>query len=418
MRRLFSESLWVASGQACGVLGTIAVLKLTVSWLDASEYGRFALGQGVIVAMCIALFGPLSQVWLRFFPVLRERGLLLAMRGELARSTVYVSLLGVLLLCVGATAMAVTRGSEWLTLLVAAGLSGIAGGLNMTWGAVLNAARQRRAAALLVGGEPWLRLSGAALAGAGLGWSATHLLIGYGLGSAVLAVFGGLRAFPLLTDGGPAATAESLAEIRQRAMAYALPFLVFGLCAAVVPLDRWVVESVLSLEAAGRYAAVLQIAGAPTGLLVTVLGWIVAPMVFDSHEKKEGHFRARRLIGHSVVVYFLLCLPMLAVCLWADRWLVGLLTNATVADSASLLWVMFLGMALFQMGQLLVTEGLRLMRPEQYIGPKLWHAATLLLACWWLAGRWALNGAAWALVLSSLVYLMSVMRANRRAANP
>jgi O-antigen/teichoic acid export membrane protein len=79
---------------------------------------------------------------------------------------------------------------------------------------------------------------------------------------------------------------------------------------------------------------------------------------------------------------------------------------------------MFLAMAVFQGGQLLVTEGLRQMHPRRYILSKSIHVVVLLGLCWALGLRFGLVGAAWALLFASLGYFVAVVFANRQAQYP
>jgi O-antigen/teichoic acid export membrane protein len=420
MRRLgqlIPEALWVVAGQGASLLGAFVTLKLTVSWLEPSEYGHFALGLGLLGALGVALFGPLSQVGLRFFPAWRQRDELPSMRAEMMLAAKRVVMSGVVLAFLLAATMYFWRGTEWFLLVLTAGFGGLAAGLGIVWSALLNAARKRRGAALLIGGDPWLRLTGAALAGWLGGWTALNLLLGYALGAMTAAAWGARQAMALMVgDAVPRAASQD--EFRRQAWAYALPFVFFAVCAAGIQLDRWVLEAILTLEDVGYYAAILQVASAPATFLVTVVGWIVAPVVFEVHEKGMGDTQARGLVLKSVLFYSVFCLPIAVVfALWGAS-LLRLLTNSAVAAHAGLLWIMFLAMAVFQGGQLLVTEGLRQMHPRRYILSKSIHVVVLLGLCWALGLRFGLVGAAWALLFASLGYFVAVVFANRQAQYP
>lgn len=414
MRRLFSEAMWVVAGQGFGLLGTFTALKLTVLWLGVAEYGWFALGLGAMAAFGIALFGPLNQVGLRFFSAWRERGLLQVMRAELTVGASCIVAAGFSFIFIVAVAIWTLRGAQWVPLIIASGIGGIASGLNVTFGAILTAARRRSEAAFLAGGEPWIRLGVAAIMGATAGWTATNLLLGYAVGAALLSIFACHRALGLMKSEAIPELVDQL-EFRRSAVHYALPFVAFGICAALVQMDRWIIELVLNVEDVGRYAAILQLASAPSALLVTALGLIVMPLLFDDHEKGRGHEHARVLMFRSVLVYIGMCVPVLVVFVLFDEDIVRVLTSENIASQSGLLWVMFLAMALFQAGQFLVTEGLRLMRPHKYILAKVIHAAILFVSCWALTNTHGLRGAAWALVLSSVIYLVIVMLANENA---
>lgn len=412
--QLIPEALWVVAGQGASLLGTFVTLKLTVSWLAPGEYGHFALGLGLLGALSVALFGPLSQVGLRFFPAWRQRDELPSMRDEIVFAAKRVAAGGAVLALLLAVILYFLRGAEWFLLVLTAGLGGLAAGLGIVWSALLNAARNRRIAALLIGGDPWLRLAGAVLVGSLGGWTALNLLLGYALGALTTASWGARHAMALLAgDAIPRAASQD--EFRRQAWAYALPFIFFAVCAAGIQLDRWVLEAILSLEYVGYYAAILQVASAPATFLVTAMGWVLTPVVFDEHEKGMGDTRARRLILKSILLYSSFCFPIVVVfALWGEP-LLWLLTNSDVAAHADLLWVMFLAMAVFQGGQLLVTEGLRQMHPRRYILPKSIHVLTLLGLCWVLGLRFGLIGAAWALLFASLGYFAAVALANRQA---
>jgi len=94
--------------------------------------------------------------------------------------------------------------------------------------------------------------------------------------------------------------------------------------------------------------------------------------------------------------------------------LVRLLTAGDFAEWHHVLWVIVLGLSLFQVGQMFVTKGLSRNAPGRYIGAKVVHALTFLLAAPLLGRRYGVAGVAEALCVAASAYLLTVLWVNRR----
>ena len=94
--------------------------------------------------------------------------------------------------------------------------------------------------------------------------------------------------------------------------------------------------------------------------------------------------------------------------------LVRILTNATFAEYHNLLWIIALGLCLFNLGQQLTIKGLSFNQPRIYLWPKILQAVSLFILAYVLAHYFEISGVAWAVCLSSIVYLVAVLAVNRR----
>jgi len=424
LHRFKGELAWVLAGQAMAFAGGLAAIKILTNLLDVEAYGRFAVGLTFAGLVSLFVFGPMGQGVLRFFSICREQGrlhqyfsVLRRMHGRVVRLLCLVALLA------GSISVFVGHG-EWTGLVLVSLLFGYLGGLNHLFLSLQNALRQRRVVALHQGGDAWLRISLAVLLLAWFADSGAYAMAGYCLG--MLVVIASQLHFAFrdeLVAGNwqpPQTEAGDDAQMYRSMLAYIRPFLVFAVLGVfVLYADRWILLGMYGEREVGIYAALYMIASAPITLLMNLTGQFVLPVVFDqsgSMQHPEQAQRSRRSIMLSVAVIGGIMLFIVLIAFVFGEPIIRLMSNAEFSRYATSFWVIALGLCLFHLGQLLVMHGLTLGRPDIYVFPKAVQTVSFLLLAIWLAYIYGITGVAAALCVSSLLYLITVVRANRRLA--
>lgn len=421
-RSLRREMAWILTGQFFGFLGGFLGIKALTNLLGPSGYGQLALGLTVAGLFTTYVYGPLANVVARFFSVYRERAQLPVYSTVLRRCHGYLALAGVLLAGSAAGVTTWLLDGEWGLIVLLSCLFGVAAGINASFNALQNAVRQRQIVALHQGADVWLRIGLSVVLVyyfRNSGWCA---LLGYLLGTVLVTV--SQRYFALRNadlgaawrHGAPARAAQLQAW--REFSRYGTSFILFALFASCSLYgDRWILQALSGSAAVGVYAALYQIAASPVNIFFTMVSQLVVPIVFERAGTMATAQQARSsmtLLHRTVVLSGLVAL---CICLGAALLsgpLVRLLTNETFAVQHSLLPVMVLGLCLFNSAQQLTTKGLAYNRPRIYLWPKIIQAVSLLVLAGFLARQHAAAGVAWAVCLSSLVYLGAVLLVNSR----
>jgi O-antigen/teichoic acid export membrane protein len=413
------ELLWVAVGQILAVLGTLAIIKMLTGVLGPAAYGQLALGLTVAGVLHMFVYGPLEQTALRFVSQYRDRGQLPQFLLQLFRlhraAAGWVAIAGLVL---GLTVLGLF-GATWAALLLVAVAFGIVAGGAATLASVFNGLRERSIVALHQAADPWMRLLFAAAAVVLLSPSGPVALMGFGLGALVTLASQLLQArrrcpgFHVLAGESKSAHTQELVE---KLFQYGMPFVAFSLFASVSTYaDRWLVLARLGESAVGVYAAVLQIANAPTALVVGVMTQLFVPVIFErAAAVPTGQHAAKRLIAIVLGLYAAVMGVLILLAYAFGSALVAICTTPDFAAHGQLLWIVVLGLALSNAGQMLVLRGLSRGESRIYVLPKAIQAVVLVGSGVPLLGALGIVGAAWALCLSSACYLAAVAWSNFR----
>lgn len=413
-----TELGWILLGHAAAFIGGIAGVKILTVTLGPGGYGSFALGLSIAGLLTSFVHNPVSNAVARYLAVYRERGqtklyleTMLTLQGRLALFSFVVLGLALLL---GTVAL----GGSWGILLAAGIAYGAANGAGVIFLAWQNAARDRRRATLAQIADVWLRISIAIMLIRAVNDSRLAV-VGYAVGSLLVALWQWYKArcsSAIISEAlaGPECRKQSHREF----LRFSLPFCGYAVF-TVVSLygDRWILQEFSGLAAVGIYAALYQLAASPVNILFAIVNQLMIPLVYERAGGSAANLlapAARRMIrGTVLVVTILLMVGSFLLYPLAD-WLVGICTSALFVPSASLLVVLFWGLGLFQLAQLLTLYGNCAGRPGIYVSAKVVHAATLaLLGCAWVP-HWGAFGMGWALVASSASYFVVVVLLNMR----
>lgn len=424
LARVGSEAAWVLAGQTIAFLGSFALIKILTEQLGALAYGRLALGMSVAGVLHMFLYGPIEQTALRYVSVYREQGrlglLLELLRRAHQLTAGVVAIVGMAL----ATIVHLAAGGEWSLLVVLGLLCGLAGGINSTLISLQTALRQRRSVAIFQAADVWVRLGLSLLAIEMIRNAAWTALLGFFLGTAVIAMAQLSTTFqnPLLKlqDAKDVSGTE-----RQTAHAellrYGAPYATFAAFSWISSYaDRWLVLTFANEQSVGIYAALLQIAGAPITLFLGMTNQYLVPLIFDragAAQSRQQHVNSSRLLALASSVYVLGLLVIIATAAAFGHSIVELLTNAEFARHADLLWLLCTGLGLSSIGQLLVIKGLAQNRSREYTAAKAVQVAALLLSAPFMVVTFGMTGMGLTLCISGTAYLASVVITNRRYFN-
>lgn len=418
--RLRGELLWVLTGHAAAFLGGLIGIKLLTRQLGASEYGHLALGLTIAGFLTTFLHNPLSNAASRFYAPYRDSG-----KENLyffALRSLHTKLLQVLIVPVMAGSLLVywAKGSVWGGLVLWGLVFGMISGVGASFLAWQNAARDRKNATLAQIGDVWLRIGCAIFVAIFFG-SGSAALGGYCVGSFLVVLwqyrgFRGQQKQQSLVAVVPQEEQVSLAQYEF--VTFVLPFVGYALFTVVtLYADRWVLQLAAGTASVGIYAALFQIAASPVNLLFAIINQLMVPIIYEragTMTSSAQRLEVRRLVMH-IILFAVICSGVGTVLTSLLAHPVALLlTTREFARHSDLLWMLVLGLSLWQVGQLMALVGICANRPGIYLWPKAIHAFVLLGVGGYLVVSYGVNGMATALIIAAVAYLFAVGTVNFR----
>jgi O-antigen/teichoic acid export membrane protein len=409
-------------GQVLTFLGGFASIKILTSSLGPRGYGELALGLTIAGSLNMFVYGPIGQVVLRFFSVYQERKTLTIYFYLLKRIHLVSILVLLFVTAVSGALVYLKTGREWALLVIMASLFGIVSGVNGSLSSLQSAIRQRKIVALHQGIDAWLRPALAFVAIYLFRNSGYFALLGFLIGTLVITFsqyWYTLKNKNIRTHWAGDVQSQAIQKkSRREFMAYVSPFFFFsGFAAISMYADRWVLQGLFGENEVGIYTALYQIGNAPITFLFGLISQLVVPIIFERAGAMTKTVQAEssgKLLNQVVLLSIFLLVPIVMVSYYFGEPLVRILTNAAFSKYSEVLWMMVVGISLFNIGQLLVIKGLKFNRPEIYLFPKAVQAFSFLLLAYLLAKEFGLIGVVIALCGSSFLYLGMVTIVNRR----
>lgn len=413
---------WVLVGQTLSFLGGFAGIKLLTNAMGSEGYGRLALGVTIAGLVNMFVYGPIGQVVSRYFSVYRERGNLDVYFFVLKKAHVVVGTLMIVFTAFVGALVGWLFDMDWAMLVVVALLFGIVGGVNSSFLALQGAIRQRRIVATHQAADAWARPLLAVFGLWVLGNSAPSAFVGFVAGTLLITVSQAIFASrsPQIAEHWHVMRANAVQwrPASREYFSYAASMMIFaGFAAVGMYSDRWVIQGLFGEREVGIYAAIYQIANAPVAFLAGLISQFVVPIIFDragTMTTTTQEERSSRLVRQVVIVFTVFLVPIVAVAYFFGEQVIRILTNATFSGHSELLWVVVVGMALFNASQLLTIKGLNYSRPEVYLWPKAIHACAFVATAYFLAKPFQLMGVGVAMCVSSLLYYFSIVIVNKR----
>lgn len=307
--RLGREVVAIGLGQAAGVAGALAGVRLLTEYLEPAAYGELALGMSAAMLGTQVIVGPVTTAASRFFAPAREAHQLRGYFASLRRLTVWSALALAALAIVATAVVMIGARATAVGLVLASFAFAFASAGTSILGGVQNAARNRVIAATHEGVAPWLRVAVAiALMHLLTARTSGIAMSGYALASLLVAVsqfaFFKLRIASLAAGEPPADSDRWFVEMKT----YAWPFVTWGIFTwAQMASDRWALEVFAGTHEVGLYTVLYQLGFYPLQMLATLLVQVAAPVLYaragDATDPvRLAHaFRLTRLLALATV---------------------------------------------------------------------------------------------------------------------
>jgi O-antigen/teichoic acid export membrane protein len=420
--KLRHEMSWIVIGQFLGFVGGFIGIKVLTNIMGTKGYGQLALGLTIAGLFTMYVYGPIANVVARFFVVYRERGQLGVYFSVLKKCHVLL-LIALSLLAFAASGVAwIVLGTEWALIILLSSLYGVASGINASYLSLQSAIRQRKIVALHQGADVWLRIGLSIILLLVFSSSGYFSLLGYLLGTLMVTISQGVFALRNreIRDNwrGYVFKAPEEKESIKEFSGYAASFVIFsGFAAISMYADRWVLQGVFGENSVGIYAAIYQIAASPVSIYFAIINQLIVPIVFERAGAMTTVAQSEssaRLVDLAVLISGGVVVIITIVAYFFSKPLVRLLTAKAYADHHGVLWLIVLGLSVFNIAQLFTVKGLYCNRPGIYFWPKAVQAGTMLIFAFLMAGKYGITGVACALGISSVLYLMAVLFVNAR----
>ncbi|MHC1697479.1 MAG: lipopolysaccharide biosynthesis protein [Geobacteraceae bacterium] len=420
--KLRREMSWILFGQFLGFLGGFIGIKVLTNLMGPTGYGQLALGLTIAGLFNTYVYGPVANVVIRFYSVYRERGQLGSYFSLLKKSHSILALGGICLALAAWATSGYFLGGEWALIILLSCLYGVTSGINVSFNSLQNAIRQRKIVALHQGADVWLRI-GLSIALLFLFRSSgCFALLGYLLGTLLVTI--SQKFFALKNEtirenwNNPTPDPLVQKQAYEEFSSYATSFMIFAVFASFsLYADRWILQGFFGSSAVGLYAAIYQIAASPVTIFFTMTSQMIVPIIFEragSMTELSQVESSSKLLRQTILASSIAAAVITSVAFLLSEPLVRILTNGTFAEHHAMLSVIVMGLCLFNLGQQLTIKGLSFNQPRIYLWPKILQASSLLVLGYLLARYFAITGVAWAVCLSSLVYLVAVVTVNKR----
>ncbi len=404
--RLRGEIGWTLTTRLVDVLFPFLQMKLLTNLLTTEQFAEYNLAQTAVALGHTILIIPVLNAYQRYFHAAPEEGAARTAGLQLLR-WISIATGGLLVLAAGISAQVspLLRWETWT--LLAAGAVFAADRWRLLSLEMFEFQRKKRNTALFHLGFQILVVAGFyfVLKFAHL-QSATAALLVYAAAAAPLAFLAirGLWCVFLPREGMQAGRLPAL--IRTLGVPYAV-LLSFQWVQTYT--DRYMLNSLVSEDAAGRYVGVFQVCGVPYLVMFQTLSWLVLPIAYNRVKdatQPQQLWSADRVILAAIGVYAVVGVLMLVFYWGWGGWLTTLLTKKEYEMSATTTLIIAAGRFL-QCFALLVQVVFAV--HQKMTASLLFRVAGALLTvplCWVLIDKWQIEGAAAGSALAGLVYLV------------
>ncbi len=369
-----AEFGWVMAGQLLSMIGGLVTIKLLSNLLSKAEFGVYALLFAVVSFLSSVLYTPLGQVNMRFLVLAQQGGFARRLKSEQFTLLLLISVLSVLVLVPAAFMLKTYTGAGFQTYLALV-LLALAMGIQSSQQFQLMAFRLRReaSAAQMIGAiaRP-LAVFGVIFLSGENALSATY---GLALGFFVLALAQSHFLAPpwkaaIEADKQQKSQDETSHTGYRDYLSYGSVYALIGLVTIIVlSADRWILSFWGSIEQVAIYAALMQVALAPTAFGFGVLNRAAGPIFFKSSDSSKQ----QQVHQFRLLLYFWIgaCLVMFLFTWLFHYYIVLLLTNSSYAVYSYLLPWMVLGLLLERTAQVLEMKGSMMLKTGIYVFPRL-----------------------------------------------
>jgi O-antigen/teichoic acid export membrane protein len=424
--RLRHEMWWVLIGQCLAFLGGFVGIKLLTKTMGPAVYGELALGLTIAGVVNMFIYGPLAQAVARYYSIYRERNSLGIYLFVLKRTHIFLA--GILLALTVIVTVVVDHlaGRQWGLIVLSAALFAIISGIHTSLLSLQGAIRRRKIVALHQGADTWFRPLLALGLIAIFRNTGYFALLGFCLGTLFVTISEAYFTVrdpiihPQWENGNYKFSENDSNQALRELFIFGGSFTVFaGFASINMYADRWILQGLFREKEVGIYVALYQIANAPIAFLAGVISQFIVPIIYERagniSSLTQVH-RSSRLLNQTVLLASLSMAAVLLVAYEFSGFIVQLLTTSEFAQGHQILWVLVLGLSLFQIAQLITTKGLYHNIPKIYFYPKMFYAVSFLVFAYLGTIQFGMRGMAWSWVTSSFLYLIFVIYANKKCS--
>ena len=404
--RLSRESAWLISGQILGILGSLALLRVTTSYLAPQEYGQLTLTLTVGVLVCqISLSGVMPGI-MRYYTIAAERGDISNFTNASYRLMAYGVMGTILLSCMVCFSAFFVHYSVWIGgILLAIGFSQISS-FNSTLSAIQNAARQRNVVVLHGIVDPWIKIGLLLLLVRVAGSSVISVILAYLL-TALLMLGSQLFFYRRLMRLIPNQEQLKLTPWLKEMVNYSKPFMVFNLFTWLqASSDRWSLERFTTTQVVGQYAVLSQLGNAPVSMAVNMITNFIGPILQQRSGDATDIDRNRNVWRISwLITLFGLGTTALGFLLTyvLHSWFFKMLVSPEYRDQSFLLPWVVLGGGLFAASQILCMKLMTDLNTRALTVPKLATSVLAVILNALGARIWGIEGVVGSQVVFSLL---------------
>lgn len=379
---LSKEISWVIVAQLCTLIGGLLTFKLLTNILPQEDFGTFSIMFSLASLLVALLFTPLGKLNVRFVVLAQQSAALPTFHADqhkmaaaiVIASAVLLIPLSVYLAQVSSTGLAAYASTLLLT---------VAMGYQAVQQHQLMAFRLRAAAGIsqLIGAisRPLCVVLGTLF----VGLSGSSAALGLAAGFAILVLcqhiaLRGTWTHSETTDANPQAIEDNQADIAFKSqMSRYNAYSTYGffqittgaVMAVTLYTDRWLLSVAGTMDQVAIYAALMQVALAPTAFLFAILTRFWSPIYFATrnHSPKEQEKRFRLLLTSWAGAVSV----TMGVTMISHHFLVRLLTSDTFAAFSHLLPWMVAALLIERTAQVLEMKGALLLKTKVYFVPRL-----------------------------------------------
>lgn len=408
-KRLAKEGSWIVAGQVAALAGALLLVRVLTERLEPAQYGQLALGLTVAGLVNQTVLGGISAGIARLYSIADERQALRVYFEDSVRLLVYASLAVVTLgLAMMASLMSLGY-TRWVGLALAAMFFSLLSGFTGVLTGILNAARQRAAAAVNIGLDAWLKIILAAAMMLWLGSTSTAVVVGYCCSSLLIL----LSQLLMLGRTMPAQKAPSSSagghDFLRQIWSFSWPFSAWGIFSWMQQAsDRWALAGFAQQEDVGLYAVLSQLGYAPVAMLTGMVITFVAPILYQRSGDARDDTRnanVHRLVWEITFASAGVTALGVLLAFLGHEWLFQILVSAEYRHVSYLLPWMVMAGGIFAAGQVLALKLMSEMKSVRMASAKI-VTAVLGVAFNLIGAKVAgLAGVVSGLVAFSVVYL-------------
>ena len=403
--RLRGEVAWTLITRLVDVLFPFLQLKLLTKLLTTEQFAEYNLAQTAVALGHTILIIPILNAYQRYFHAAPEERAARTAGLQLLRwITVATGGLIILAAAISRPASPLLHWETW-TLLAGAAVFAMDRWRLLSL-EMFEFQRKKRFTALYHLGFQILVVAGFFFVLKFWSASATAALLVYAAAAAPLAFFAirGLWNVLVPADGTEAGRLPAL--IRTFGIPYAV-LLTFQW--VQTNADRYMLNALVSEDAAGRYLGVFQVCGVPYLVMFQTLSWLVMPIAYNRAKDATQPLQlwsADRVILSAIGIYALAGVLMLGFYWFWGGWLTTLLTQANYEMPATTTLIIAAGRFLQCFALLVQVVFAVHQKMTASLLFRLAGAALTVPVCWMLIEKWQIEGAAIGSALAGFVYLV------------